>query len=68
MSDSDSRLFQIKADDLVELERILPQAFDFVAMNSGGAKFNTMARVVQRILRDVRWEYGPPESVERIDP
>lgn len=62
------KLFQIREDDLAELERILPQICDDVAMSPEATpRQRTQIRVVQRIIRDVRWDYGPPEDVRIIE-
>jgi len=60
------RYFQIAEDDLAELERVLP---DICWSNK--AELTPTARVrwrrVQEILKNVRWHYGPPEQVERVE-
>jgi Tfp pilus assembly ATPase PilU len=60
-----SSLFQIYEDDLVDLERILPSLAD--AMTSSlTPRLKTQLRRVQKILSDVRWNYGPPSHVETV--
>jgi hypothetical protein len=69
-----TRLLHIYPDDLAELERILPEIFDLVIsetakgarMEDRGPELRTKYRTVQRIIRDVRWDYGPHEQIERI--
>lgn len=62
-----SKLLQIREEDLAELERILPQIFDQVTMRvTATPKDRTQFRVVQKILTNVRWNYGPPEEVTEI--
>lgn len=59
------KLFQINEDDLAELERLLPTLCETVAMSPrANASDRVAIRVVQRIIRDVRWNYGPPTDVE----
>ncbi len=62
-----SRLFQIYEDDLADLERTLPLLCDLSHMNVDNAA-RTSIRRVQEILKNVRWNYGPPHHVERIPP
>jgi hypothetical protein len=62
------KLFQITEDDLAELEHTLPDLCDAVAMRpEATSQQRTQIRRVRRIISDVRWNYGPPEQVERID-
>lgn len=63
---SSTRLFQISEDDLGELERVLPQLAEslFPVMTN---RDRVHLRRCQSILSDVRWGYGPPSHVERID-
>lgn len=67
----DSRLFQIKEEDLAELERSLPRIVEFLgpdAINGqGGNRLRKHIRTVRRILADVRWDYGPPQSIEVVE-
>lgn len=61
------RGFRINEDDLCELERILPQLCDFATMRPDALPLHRkQTRVLQRILCDVRWNYGPPEQVIEI--
>lgn len=60
------KLFQINEDDLVLLERILPELQDDMMpymTNRHRRKF----RLLQKILINVRWNYGPPTDIEVID-
>lgn len=64
---NESRLFQITADDLSELERVLPEFADALAPTAGYTpRVRAQLRRVQKILSDVRWGYGPPTAVERV--
>ena len=57
------RLFQINADDLADLERLMPQLIG--TMYRPGLDNTTRIKVrrIQQILSDVRWNYGPPSEV-----
>jgi hypothetical protein len=64
-----TRLFQIKEDDLAELERIAPSLCDALSDKLGknhpmGNRLRVQLRRVQAILSDVRWDYGPPLDVQ----
>lgn len=62
-----SRLLQIKDDDLAVLERTLPQLADALMVKLDN-RLRVQLRQVQRILSDVRWNYGPPSEIEIIPP
>ncbi len=65
-----SKLYQIYEEDLVELERLLPELCQALAFSDGNAytpKVKVKLRRCQIILSDVRWNYGPPDQVERIE-
>lgn len=61
-----NKLFQINENDLAELERIIPALCDrhMKALDSNVDR--TAIRVIQRILSDVRWNYGPPTDVTEM--
>lgn len=59
-------MFRIEKDDLCELEEHLPKIMDACFMNMTPA-LRIKFRRIQQILSDVRWAYGPPSHVERID-
>lgn len=66
-------LFQVTEADLCELEKTLPQMqdalFAVLARNNGttyGNRIRMMIRRVQRIIVDIRWNYGPPGEVYEI--
>jgi len=59
------RLFQIKEDDLAALECVLPQFLE-VSYPHLTPRLRVQWRRVQEIIRDVRWNYGPPGEVEVI--
>jgi hypothetical protein len=58
-----SRLHQINEEDLSELERIMPQLAQAL-MPALDNKLRVQLRRCQSILSNVRWNYGPPTSVE----
>ncbi len=62
-----SKLLQIKEDDLATLERTLPRLADAM-MSTMDNRARVQLRQVQKILSDVRWNYGPPSEVEIIPP
>jgi len=61
------RLFQINESDLSELERILPQVGESLLPVMSN-RDRVHLRRVQAILSNVRWNYGPPTEIEKIDP
>jgi hypothetical protein len=64
-------MFQITEDDLAELERLLPEVADAVSFGTepgASPRIRTQLNRVKTILSNVRWNYGPPSEVERIDP
>lgn len=58
-------MFQIYEEDLVELERIVPQISDTLEIHFT-PKIRTQMRRVRDILSKVRWNYGPHTDVEVI--
>lgn len=61
-----ARMYQISEADLCDLEQIMPRLADTLAQPGIDNKTKVRLRRVQRVLSDVRWNYGPPETVERI--
>ncbi|HWL95129.1 MAG TPA: hypothetical protein VNT79_16535 [Phycisphaerae bacterium] len=59
------KMFQIHDDDLSDLERTLPEIADRLMCSMDNA-LRIKLRRVQKILSDVRWNYGPPAHVEKI--
>lgn len=67
------KLFQINEDDLAELEHTLPNILNamypmFSKDNGENNRLRTQWRRVREIVANVRWNYGPPEEVEVIEP
>jgi hypothetical protein len=60
------KLHQITDDDLAELERTLPQLAEAL-MPILDNRLRAMLRRCQKIVSDVRWNYGPPSEVEKVD-
>lgn len=62
-----SRLFRVHEDDLVELERILPQVLWELTLRPDALPVQrTWFRRVQTIMTNIRWNYGPPTEVEVV--
>ncbi len=59
-------LFRIEEDDLAELEKMLPQFCDALFLNMT-PKLRIKLRRAQQIVSNVRWGYGPPSHVERVE-
>ena len=60
------RFFQITEEDLGELERTLPHIADVLAKPELNNRQRVWIRRVQKIISDVRWNYGPPGEVKVI--
>lgn len=61
-----SKMHHIYEDDLVELERIIPE----LCLSLYSVMDNRLRRQLRQcktILSNVRWNYGPPEHVESVD-
>ena len=61
-----NKLFQIKADDLAILEQAVPRLVDIAMESLDNNKSRVQIRRIQKILSDVRWNYGPHSDVETI--
>ena len=59
------KLFQITENDLATLERELPRLLEISFPHLDNQQ-RSKWRVVREIVSNVRWEYGPPGSVEVI--
>ncbi len=57
------RYHQISENKLAALERVI-HAFGDRHMSCLNAADKVAIRQIQRVLRDVRWNYGPPQEVE----
>lgn len=60
------KLFRIEESDLADLEKTVPEIADALFLHMTPA-LRVKLRRVQGILSAVRWNYGPPSEVERID-
>jgi hypothetical protein len=58
-------VYQIHEDDLGALEQTLPRLADAMMPHLDN-RLRVQLRRVQKILSDVRWNYGPPSEVEII--
>lgn len=58
-------MHQINDDDLSTLETTLPQLADGL-VSVMDTRLRCKLRQVQRILSDVRWNYGPPSNIDNI--
>lgn len=61
-----TKLYRITEDDLASLEHVMPLIVDAMFTNIN-PRVATKLRLIKRILSDVRWGYGPPSHVERVD-
>lgn len=61
-----TKLFQIKEADLATLEADVPALCERLILIMQNHDRVRMRRV-QAILSNVRWNYGPPSEIERID-
>lgn len=59
------RLMQIREEDLATLESTLPQFVEALYPRMDN-RLRAQIRRVQKVLTDVRWNYGPPAEVEVI--
>jgi hypothetical protein len=59
------KLYQITEEDLAELERVLPQVFDRLMIGMDN-RIRVQFRSVQKIITNVRWNYGPWSNAEQI--
>lgn len=60
---SEMKMFQISEADLKELEWRIPALIELAS----SPKTRVAARVIKKILSDVRWNYGPHENVEIVE-
>lgn len=63
------KLFQINEDDLAELERSMPELCRLVSELPNYNQnhwIKAMIRRVQRVITNVRWDYGPPGEVHTM--
>lgn len=62
-----TRLFQIYESDLAELEQSLPELSWAVGLQND-RRLKTHLRRLKRIVSDVRWNYGPHDNVQIVEP
>lgn len=63
-----TKLFRITEDDLALLESEMPRLMDSALDGCNDAVTRKRWKALKDILSNVRWDYGPPEEVERINP
>ena len=61
-----TKLFQISENDLALLESELPRILEASAMSCNDDLTRKRWQIVKEIVCNIRWDYGPPQSVERI--
>ena len=62
------KYFQVSQEDLEELEKVLPEWADEICMKENALPVRRRQfEVVQNIVQRIRWNYGPPREVERIE-
>ncbi len=62
-----TKLFQIKENDLADLERVLPRLFEKHMRAFDNNQDRVAIRVIQRIITDIRWNYGPASDVKDME-
>lgn len=65
------RLFTIKEVDLETLERELPDICSVVELSHAYNERKDLQEALQmikKIVSDIRWNYGPAQQVEKIEP
>lgn len=62
-----SKTFQMYDDDLASLERLLPEICSEIMPHLNN-RLRMKFRECKRILTDVRWNYGQPHMVEKVEP
>lgn len=61
------KLYQINADDLATLEELAPQLVWMLDEKMNDTAVRMKARRIKEILSNVRWEYGPPSEIEKME-
>lgn len=62
-----TKMFQISEDDLASLERVLPEIMWRASDTCNDPLQNKRFDEAKAVLSNVRWGYGPPSNVERIE-
>lgn len=61
------KMFQITEDDLAELERVIPDVCAKLQFSAGiNPQSSTQIRRLQKIMTDIRWNYGPYQEIKTI--
>lgn len=62
---SENKLYQIYNSDLIELEQLIPELTELMAIHLT-TRSRTQLRRIKEILSNVRWNYGPHTDGEII--
>lgn len=62
-----SKLYQIKEEDLACLESELPRLLESSVLACNDPLSRKRWEAVKTIIANVRWDYGPPQEVHRVD-
>jgi len=60
-----SKHFTITEDDLAKLEHILPELLNVMYLNLDNRTRKQWREVID-VIRDVRWNYGPPLQSDKV--
>jgi hypothetical protein len=61
------KLFQVYEDDLQKLEHAMPKIMDHCGEALNRPELQVLFQEVKEILSNVRWNYGPPSEVRRVE-
>lgn len=61
-----TRMFQISEPDLETLEHDLPDLMAEMGLALNHSRNRVRWRRVIEVIRNIRWNYGPPEGIEII--
>lgn len=65
---STTKLYHITEDDLAVLEAELPRLLETSSETCNDPITRKRWEMVKGIISNVRWDYGPPSEVQRVDP
>lgn len=60
------RTFRITEPDLQKLEAAVPEICDLIGVANNNPRVQVLLSECKEILSNVRWSYGPPQSVEVV--
>ena len=61
------RMFQVHEESLCELEALIPEIVNILAMGLN-PRLRVKCRRIKQILSDVRWNYGPYDEIREVPP